>query len=381
MNIKRICALFGIVLLSGFASHGVFAQENASEFVMIANVNLVNQGIVAQNGRVFKVGVNLQNKIGTQSGIVYGVKVVKVVDGKEITVDQFANPDLLTLKQNEYAYKEFDYTLPTAISGEVTLFAFISTDKGITLATAPLTKEPTNVPSANSHIIIKSCAVDKAANTLSCTLSNPSKSALEANLITTIKQSNSVFAAAATTLPIQKVSLKTKEEKLVTQSINTSFLAKDVTFESVLFDTTNTTPLDRLAVTELNTNQPRLIDNVLIEQTSPRDYVVKVVSLAPTTAQTKAKITLSDGKKMCQAQEVSVEGTVTSIPFALKKSCDTANITVEFVDENGVVTDSFKVEHKTLFPEAKSAINPLWILGGLAAIAILAIIIKRRKTV
>lgn len=381
MNIKRICVLFGIALISSIATHGVFAQENTSEFVMIANVNLVNQGILAQNGRVFKVGVNMQNKIGTQTGIFYGVKAMQKVDGQDVVVDQFAVIDSLTLKQNEYAYKEFDYTMPTAISGEVRLYAFLATDKGITLATAPLGTESIKMSEENTSLRIKNCTFNTEAKNISCVVANTGKSVAEVNLTTTIKQASSIFSPVAMTLPITIVSLKAKEEKVVVQNIDDKYLQKDVTLETVIFDKTNTTLLDRTTITEISRNQTPTIDNVLIEQTTPRDYVVKIISLVPGAVETKAKVTISSDKKICETQEVLTQGTLTSVPLSLKKSCDTALVTVEFVDAAGVVTDSFTVEHKTLFPEAKSAIDPLWVLGGLLLIALIALIIKRRKTV
>ena len=69
---KKIFALFSIGVLSLFILSGTFAQESGSGSNVIADVNLVNQGLVKQEGRLFTLGVNIQNKIGTQSGVMYG---------------------------------------------------------------------------------------------------------------------------------------------------------------------------------------------------------------------------------------------------------------------------------------------------------------------
>lgn len=374
---KKTLGLLSIIGMSLLFVSATTAQEVASDSGIIANVNLVNQGIIAQNGRVFKVGINIQNKIGTQAGIMYGVRVVKNVDGKEVVVDQFATGDSLTLKQNEYAYKEFDYVMPLSITGEVTIFAFISTDKGITLGTAPLSKEPVQLNQEEVGVKIKNCTTDSKAKTLSCNIVNVGKKALDINLTTTIRESGSVFAPASSVLPIQLVSLKTKEEKVVIQNIEKKFFDRDITFETIIANKDNTSLIERSIVTELNNRQTRSIDNVLIEQTSAKDYVVKIISRGQ--AEAKAKVMISSAKKVCDSQEVLVSTTITPVTFALKKTCETALVTVNFVDANGAVMDSYEVKHRTLFPADKPKVQPLWILGGLALIAVLAVVLRWRK--
>jgi hypothetical protein len=267
--------------------------------------------------------------------------------------------------------------MPLSITGDVTIFAFISTDKGITLGTAPLSKEPVQLNQEEVGVKIKNCTIDSKAKTLSCAIVNVGKKVLDINLTTTIRESDSVFAPAPSVLPIQLVSLKSKEEKVVLQNIEDKFFEKDVTFETIISNKDNTSLIERSIVTELNNRQTRSIDNVLIQQTSAKDYVVKIISRGQ--AEAKAKVTISSAKKTCDSQEILVNNTITPVTFTLKKACETSLVTVNFVDTAGMVTDSFEVKHASLFPAEKPRVQPLWILGGLVLVALLAAALRWRK--
>jgi len=374
---KKIFALFGIVAVSTLVLSQVYAQQNITESSVIADVNLVNQVIVKQEGRLFTLGVNIQNKIGTQSGVMYGVQTYQTMEGKRVLVDEFAILDPLTIKQNEYVYKEFAYPLPTSIGGSVELFAFLKTDKGILLSAAPLGNADV-APVAVSADLSK-CAVDIATKTFSCTVTNKTNTEQNIILVTQIKQGDSVFAPIALALPPQIVLLKAKEEKVITQDVDNSVFLKNAFFETILLDQKDSSLIRRTTTSYASPEQPRSIDNVLIEQTSARDYVVKIISLGG-RLDVNARVSISNASGICATQDVMVKSAVTPVALTLEKKCNTTLVSVTLLNEQGIAIDVNEVAHKTLFPEENKISNMVWLILALLAIVFVWVLFKNRKT-
>lgn len=378
---KKIFALFAIVGFSFATLPFTFAQENTdqqtSESNIIANVNLVNQVIVKQEGRLFTLGVNIQNKIGTQDGVMYGVQTYQTIEGKRVLVDEFAILDPLSVKQNEYVYKEFTYPLPTSIGGSVELFAFLKTDRGILLSAAPLGNADV-APIAVSADLSK-CAVDVATKTFSCTVTNKTNTEQNIVLVTQVKQGDSVFAPIVQALPPQVVLLKAKEEKVITQEVDNSVFLKNAFFETIFLDQKDSSLVERTTVSYVSPEQPRSIDNVLIEQTSAKDYVVKIISLGG-RLEAKAQVSISDVSGICAAQDVVVKSSVTPVVFVLDKKCNTTLVSVSLLNTQGIATDTKEVTHKTLFPEENKISNLVWVILALLVIVFVWVLFKNRRT-
>lgn len=371
---KKLFAFFGILAFSVIVATNVFAQENNFKSAVIANVNLVNQGIVKQEGRLFTLGVNIQNKIGTQAGIMYGVQAYQTVDEKRVLVDEFAILDPLTLKQGEYVYKEFVYPVPAAVSGKVELFAFLKTDEGILLATAPFgTAEiaATTVPAD-----IGGCAVDEKAQTFTCTVTNTTNKAQNVVVVTQVKQGNSVFAPITQTLTPQVVALKSKEKKSIVQAIDPAVFSNNAFFETVLIDQKDSSLVERLTVTYVSPIQSRKISNILIDQTSAKDYLIKIISLGSRTP-ANVQITISDAKGVCATQDVVVEGSITPVTFALTKACNTTQVSASILDMGGKVVNTKDIAHKTLFPQENNT-QAILVILGLVLLASGYVVIKNK---
>lgn len=378
---KKIFVLFAIVGLSFTGLSLTFAQQNtpevASESTIIANVNLVNQVIVKQEGRLFTLGVNIQNKIGTQDGVMYGVQAYQTIEGKRVLVDEFAILDLLTIKQNEYVYKEFTYPLPTSISGSLELFAFLKTDQGILLSAAPL--GTVQVESATVPADLKDCVLNVAGKTFACTLINKTSKDQNVVVVTQVKQGDSVFAPVTQALAPQVVLLKSKEEKVITQQIDASVFSKNAFFETILIDQSDASLVERTTVSYVSPEQLRSIDNLLIEQTSTKDYVVKIISLGG-RGFAKVQVAISDAKGVCMMQEATISGPVTTVPVTLTKICNTTSVSALMMDDTGKTLDVKDVAHTTLFPQ-ESNIKTIWIIIGLIILVFIYITLVNRKKV
>lgn len=357
---KKIFALLSTCVFSLIILSGVYAQENNAESNIIANVNLVNQVLVKQEGRLFTVGVNIQNKIGTQSGVMYGVQVYQTIDGKKVLVDEFAVLDPLSIKQNEYVYKEFAYPLPTSIGGNIELFAFLKTDKGILLSAAPI--QTIDVEVVPVSVEMTNCSVDASTKIFRCTLTNTTSKDQSVVFVTQVKQGGSVFAPVVQSFSPEVIALGSKEKKEITQVVEEKVFLKDAFFETILIDQKDSSLVKRFTLGYAGPTQVRTINNVLIEQTDARNYKVKVISLGQSSVAT-AKVAISSSKAICATQDIEVNKPIVEAVFQLEKPCDTKFVSVSLLAEDGSVSDVFEVEHKTLFPVQDNTKTALALLG------------------
>ena len=351
LYMKKIFVLLGIGVFSLGIISNVWAQENVSESNIIADVNLVNQGIVKQEGRNFTLGVNMQNKIGTQSGVLYGVQVYQTTAGERVLVDEFAVSDPLTIKKNEYMYREFLYSLPLIVSGKVELVAFLKTDKGILLSAAPI--QEVEVAAVAVPVDVEDCTLDLDVKTLKCSLTNNTTDNQTIVLATQVKQGNSVFAPVAQALVPKEIVLNANETKEIVQNIDELVFLKDAFFETTITDQATSLLISRTTNQYEGPVGARIVNNVLINQTSAENYDIQIVSLY-SGAPVQAKVTISDINGVCASKDVTIDKTVTLANFVLEKVCDTVRISVSSFSENGEVVDIFETEHQTLFPQAKN---------------------------
>lgn len=336
------------------------AQEEIAQVSVIADVNLVNQTIVKQDNRLFTIGVNIQNKIGTQNGVMYGVQAYETIEGKKVLVDEFAVLDPLSIKQNEYVYKEFAYPLPASLGQSLELFAFLKTDTGILLSLASLGE--VTVPAQEVPVDLGACSLDVVKKELSCALRNLTNNEQSVVLSSQVKSGNSAFAPLSKVFAPQTITLKSRERREIVQSVDNETLLRDAFFETVLIDSESGSLLERTTLVYTSPTQKRTVDNVLIEQTDMKNYTVKVIALGRSQGE-KARISIASDTSICATQDIMLSTPIAEAVFVLEKPCDTTLISTSILDESGAVIDVFEVKHQTLFPEKKNDSAVLLLVG------------------
>jgi|GEM_PF-3309362 len=377
--------VISILNVSYFVAANALAQAEVEPSI-IADVNLVNQVIVKQEGRNVTLGVNIQNKIGTQAGVMYGVQAFQTVDGNLILVDEFATLDSITIKQNQYAYREFEYQLPLTISGKIELVAFLKTDKGILLSAAPI--KTVEVAAVSVPVDISDCALDVNLKTLKCTFNNKTSDKQTIVLTTLVKSGDSVFAPVVQTLVPQEIVFDANETKEIVQNIDELIFLRDAFFETTITDLKNSFLISRATTAYESPVAMRLINNMLINQTSAENYDIQLVSLSSGIT-VQAEVTISGTEGVCASQKVTVAEIITSTNFVLEKACDTILVSVNLIGEDGVVIDRFETEHQTLFPQTDTTFTLknntsiieflMVIVSALLLLVLLCIVIKKRQ--
>jgi hypothetical protein len=350
---KKNFILLGICLLILGWHSSVLAEESVGANNIIADVNLVNQGLIKQDGRNFTIGVNMQNKIGTQSGVLYGIQVFQTIDENRVLVDEYAFPDSLTIKKDEYVYREFDYKLPLNISGKLDLVALLRTDKGILLSAAPIKTVEVTVESV--PVALSNCSFEVNTKAVKCTIINKTEDEQVIVLSTLAKYGNSAFASVAQVLVPQEIVLAANETRDFVHNIDEKILSRDVFFETTITDQFASKLIVRNTFQHDAPVGVRLINNVLINQTSEKNYNISIVSLSGGSP-TQAKIDLYDEFGVCASKEVTLDQTIIQTSFLLDKACDVVLISVTIMGSDGSLLDKFETKYQTLFPQTEKSL-------------------------
>ena len=111
----------------------------------VATVNIYSAKIISQEGNVLKIGFDLNNRIGIQSGIRYGIELrtkneSPIVENQKIytytksnLVDQKIYPESVTLGAGEVIKKEIDYIAPEYLQGKFEVFVVSENESGLPL--------------------------------------------------------------------------------------------------------------------------------------------------------------------------------------------------------------------------------------------------------
>ena len=355
---------------------GAYAQANNVSNVVIADVDLLSQRITTQVNRLFTIDISFINNIGTQEGIMYGVQAYATKDGARTLVDEMAIGEPLTLSQGQTVQKTFVYPLPQTVEGEIELEAFLKTDRNIPLSIKSLGK--VNVEPVARSVVFDGCSVNAEAKTFTCTLVNTASTSQAVVMSTAVKGGTSTFAPLLTLLPLQEKTLTARERTSFTVPVEEYIFNKDAFFEASLISKDTGLLIERSQAIYRAINRVRSIDNVLIEQTSARDYALKLVSLQGGTPVSGRAFILS-GDTLCAEQTFTLNEPIVDLVFALKQKCDTTSISVVTYKQDGSIAEARDIPHTNLFPQTIPWKSVAIVVMALILGAWVTIFIKRRN--
>jgi len=111
-----------------------YFKDIATNATMIAEVNLQNIKLVSkQKGGLFDISFELVNGAGVQTGVKYGVSLIRETDQGQIVVDSRVYPEVLTLEENAIKKINITYQAPAGLSGKYKILVQSGTDGGLML--------------------------------------------------------------------------------------------------------------------------------------------------------------------------------------------------------------------------------------------------------
>lgn len=159
----KLCFLLAVIFISQILGTS-FTQAQVPEQVAIpepavsnkstgptilADTNIVGGGVRVENSRQIIAGFTLENRLGIQEGVRFGIEVYTLGEEPKL-VDILVSPETVSLEEGQYSYQELSYTPPASLpAGSYNINAVAWSDKGLSLAFRTLgegTFEESNIP-------------------------------------------------------------------------------------------------------------------------------------------------------------------------------------------------------------------------------------------
>ena len=140
--LKKITIIFGILVLFGIVllvlSTETLAQSPANttpQAVVVADVNIYNSKIISQNDNAIVIGFDLDNQIGIQPDIRYGIQLVKTgdQDSSGAIADTYIYPETINLAENTRIHRQVSYNVPSGLRGKYVLRVVSRNSSGLML--------------------------------------------------------------------------------------------------------------------------------------------------------------------------------------------------------------------------------------------------------
>lgn len=134
-HVSRAVVSVGAVLFLA-APLAVGAQQSKQtqtppEAVVIATVNVQDTKILSQDGNTFRISFNLSNRVVRQTGVKYGVQLIRQTKTESTLIDERVYPEVVTLEEHSLVPKEITYTAPGGLGGQYLLLVVSKNESGL----------------------------------------------------------------------------------------------------------------------------------------------------------------------------------------------------------------------------------------------------------
>ncbi|HAE36244.1 TPA: hypothetical protein DCX66_04050 [Candidatus Nomurabacteria bacterium] len=412
---------FVIVVISLFSITPAFAVAETSEQkavapVVLATVNIVNASIVSEKDNVFNISFSLSNREGLQTGVKYGVKLVKESTKGQFVVDEKIYDESLTLNPNTEVKKEVTYTAPASLSGSYTLMLTSQNINAFPFGSTSLGKVTLKATTSSIQILPETCSLkvvgEKSNATYSlgqgvdikpeeslkliCEAVNPSKTSVTATpTYETRYRSSYGDIIPATGGDSTAITFKAGESKSVSVTLPkaTAPQAYDVSFSLNTKDS-KSNPVVAHYVLRGNS---ATVQSVSLDKDYYKGGEKAQVSFvytpsadssgirfsASTAGAINSKVLVENGKgKSCAKEQTQALADLTSpkvdLTFPIRSKCLDPKITVTLTDDKGAVLDQKEFNVKTT-TEPKSNSNLFYIIIVLALLVIIILYTYMKK--
>lgn len=409
-NLSRLLSL--ILFLALFVGISVFAETTAKppteKAVVLATVNIEGAKIISQKNNIFDISFSLTNREGLQTGVKYGIKLVK---DNQFMVDEKIYDESLTLNPNTILNKEITYTAPSLLNGEYSLIITSNNTSGFPFAISNLGKVTLKATTTGIEILPETCYLQivNEKNSPKYDLVQGIDIKQEENLKLTCSVMNSSKSDILAT-PTYETHYRSTFGDIVSQTggdtTPVSFKASEKKDISLILPKATTPQSYNIKLTlgnKDNKSNPVYIEYVLdgtsvtIQKVSlDKDYYAKgdqalisfVYTPSPDSPVITGTVKISDGNgKSCadtQTKDLTKQTSINiDMPVSITSSCVDPKIIVTITDDKGTVLDQKEFSVKsTSAPQTQSnsSIFYIIILVALLFIIIFYIFMKKKKT-
>lgn len=150
---------FSLLIFFSLVFATVVQAASVPETILLASVNIEGTQIVSQKDNVFNISFSLTNGEGLQTGVKYGVRLVKETDKGQFIMDEEIYDESLTLNPNSIIKKDIVYTAPTSVGGEYTLVLISNNKNGFPFGIADIGKVKLIATTDGIELLPETCSL------------------------------------------------------------------------------------------------------------------------------------------------------------------------------------------------------------------------------
>jgi len=402
MKLLKISSISLLVMFSFVFSSPVLAEEPAftTKAVVLATINIQDAKIISQEGNTLNISFNISNREGAQSGVKYGVKLLKIEGKKQITVDEYVYSEVLSVGENTTITKNITYSAPASLDGAYTVMLLAKNYSGLPLGNLRLGEVTLVSASETVEILPETCSLSLSSNKgtslkltegakatmtddifVTCTIKNNGKEeALSAPTFETFYRSIYGEEISQTGGDLSPVLLQPGESKALTLTLPKVTVPQ--AYVTKVFFKTGEVSSNYVLVNYTLSGLSATIQNFSLDKTSYKAKDTAKISFFWTSSVTKKDempaITMSANivnqkQKACTApvnQQLAGVGFV-EIPVSITRDCENPQVAIVLTDANGNTLD----QKALAFEAVKKSQNLFTGKSGIIMITVFAILV------
>lgn len=395
-----------IFFLSSIFAVGVHAQEESKNLidqileaggVIVADVRIDNPTITAQNGNEIDISFTFSNKGEQQSGVMYGVQLVKEEKVgnslKHTIVHEVIYPEELVLATNSNIEKNIKYIAPNVLTGQYVLHINSKNKQGFPFSSRIVGNIDLQATNTGLFIDANTCILSLGVSSEGGESENSSIKCMVENILEdsrnlvpdiTVRKGSSFGEEVEVSFDKESITFNAKDKKAI--NIKFNGISKPgmyfVDFGLIGDDADS----NRVVINEQIPGSVVSIVNASLEKDIyQKGEIAKVKILwSGNVTEVNAKVKIkSNGRSRCAAEfngpvSISNESPFSLIEMEMNKKCVNPTIEVEFSDTEGNVLDSQEFGYKTLSEKVSvSLTNYILALIAIIALSIIAFFAKK----
>ena len=135
-SVKSLFLLLSISLIFGLGtniqiSNAEILSDNPGNFKILSRTSIQNTRLMSRTENNFVISFDMSNKEGAQPDLKYGLQLIEESENGQVIADEKIFSEVFTLGPNETITREVNYTAPSYLVGEYSIWLIIENSSGL----------------------------------------------------------------------------------------------------------------------------------------------------------------------------------------------------------------------------------------------------------
>jgi len=135
-SVKSLFLLTLVSLVFGLGinvqvSNAEVLNDGSGNFKILSRTSIQNPKLISQIGNNFVISFDMSNKENAQPDLKYGLQLIEESENGQVIADEKIFSEIFTLGPNETITREVNYTAPSYLVGEYSIWLIIENSSGL----------------------------------------------------------------------------------------------------------------------------------------------------------------------------------------------------------------------------------------------------------